>query len=295
MVSAARENLKEISIKAPTIKTLESTYEIVGTGISCGIDSLYTIKEHTSSKIPEAHRINTLAFFNVGSSMKGGNVLRTPLVQGRLEHAQNFAKEYHFKFLFIESDIYLLIDKYIGYDHVAQNTLMMLFCTYHLQSIIGKYYYSSGYYYLEFRFGKDPEMYALFNIFNASIGKMKFYSTGADKNRVEKTRALIDYKPAHKYLNVCVESVENDSTCFKCVRTMLTLDGFKALDKFKQVFNVEHYNNNRFEYLKKLYISAKFKNDGFMKEIYPLFKDEFTLKLKTKIFLRIIKNRIGIK
>lgn len=76
---------------------------------------------------------------------------------------------------------------------------------------------------------------------------------------------------------------------------MLTLDGFKALDKFKHVFNVEQYYNNRFEYLKKLYICAKFKNDGFMKEIYPLFKDEFTLKLKTKIFLRIIKNRIGIK
>ena len=274
----AKEEFKPISIKSPLISCIESTCEVVATGISCGVDSL-----------------NTLAFFNAGSSMKGGNTLRTPLVQGRLELAEKFAKEYGFKFLFIESNIHLLIHKYIGYDHVAQNTLMMLFCTYHLQSIIGKYYYSSGYYYLEFRFGKDPEEYALFNIFNASIGKIKYYSTGADVNRVDKTKALIDYEPAHKFLNVCVDSVENDSTCFKCVRTMLTLDGLKALDKFKDVFNVDYYYANRFNFLKELYIRAKFKKDGFMQEIYPLFKDEFTLRFRIKIFFRIIRNRIGIK
>ena len=294
-VTAARENLKEISIKAPTIKTMESTCEIVGTGISCGVDSLYTIKEHTSNEMPASHRINTLAFFNVGSSMKGKNELRTPLVQGRLELAERFAKEYNYRFLFIESDIHLLINRYIGYDHIQNHTLMMLFCVYHLQSIIGKYYYSSGYSYLEFHFGVGPTSYDLFNFWNASIGKIKFYSTGAETNRLEKTRALIDYAPAYKYLNVCVEEVENDSTCFKCVRTMLTLDGLKTLDKFKQVFNVEHYYNNRFFYLKELYTGVKFKNDGYMKEVYPLFKDEFTLKLKIKIFIRIIKNRIGIK
>ena len=294
-VVAARNNLKEISIKAPTIKTLDSTCEIIGTGISCGVDSLYTIKEYTSNEVPESHRINTLAFFNVGSSMKGGNVLRTPLVQGRLELAERFAKEYNYKFLFIESDIHLLINKYIGYDHVQNHTLMMLFCTYHLQSIIGKYYYSSGYSYLKFHFGLDSASYDLFNFSNASIGKMKFFSTGAETNRLEKTRGLIDYAPAHKYLNVCVEDIKNDSTCFKCVRTMLTLEGLKALDNFKQVFNVEHYYNNRFWYLKELYTGAKFKNDGYMKEIYPLFKNEFTFMLKTKIFIKIIKNRIGIK
>lgn len=291
----AKEEFKPISIKSPLISCVESTCEVVATGISCGVDSLYTIKTHTSDDIPESHRINTLAFFNAGSSMKGGSTLRTPLVQGRLELAEKFAKEYGFKFLFIESNIHLLIHKYIGYNHVAQNTLMMLFCTYHLQSIIGKYYYSSGYYYLEFRFGKDPEEYALFNIFNASIGKIKYYSTGADVNRVDKTKALIDYEPAHKFLNVCVDSVENDSTCFKCVRTMLTLDGLKALDKFKDVFNVDYYYANRFNFLKELYIRAKFKKDGFMQEIYPLFKDEFTLRFRIKIFFRIIRNRIGIK
>lgn len=294
-VSAARDNLKSISINAPLVACIDSTCEIAGTGISCGVDSLYTIKTHTYDDIPESHRINTLAFFNAGSSMKGGDTLRTPLVQGRLELAEKFAKEYGFKFLFIETDIHLLINRYTGYDHVQYHTMMMLFCTYHLQSVIGKYYYSSGYTYNEFNFGEGPASYDLFNFFNASIGKIKFYSTGAEVCRLEKTKALIDYEPAHKFLNVCVEGVKNDSTCFKCVRTMLTLDGLKALDNFNNVFNVLMYRKNRFWYLKELYTLAVFKNDNYMKEIFPLFKDEFTFKLKLKILLKIVRNRLGIK
>lgn len=294
-VSTARDNLKSISINAPLVACIDSTCEIAGTGISCGVDSLYTIKTHTYDDIPESHRINTLAFFNAGSSMKGGDTLRTPLVQGRLELAEKFAKEYGFEFLFIETDIHLLINRYIGYDHVQYHTMMMLFCTYHLQSVIGKYYYSSGYTYNEFYFGEGPASYDLFNFFNASIGKIKFYSTGAEVSRLEKTKALIDYEPAHKFLNVCVEGVKNDSTCFKCVRTMLTLDGLKALDNFNNVFNVLMYRKNRFWYLKELYTLAVFKNDNYMKEIFPLFKDEFTFKLKLKILLRIVRNRLGIK
>ena len=240
-VSTEREELKHINIKAPLIKDIESKGELIGTGISCGVDSLYTVKKHTSANIPESHRINTLAFFNAGSSMKGASTLRTPLVQGRLELAKKFAKEYDYKFLFIESDIHLLINRYIGYDHVQNHTFMMLFCTYHLQSIIGKYYYSSGYSYGKFHFGKGPASYDLFTFAMASIGKMHFFSTGGENERLDKTKELINYIPAQKFLNVCVEEVYNDSTCFKCVRTMLTLDGYKALEKVLSGFlNVHH-------------------------------------------------------
>ena len=294
-LAKARKEFNHIRIKAPLIKEIESTCELIGTGISCGVDSLYTIKTHTSEVFPQSHRINTLAFFNVGSSMKGGDILRTPLVQGRLELAEKFAMEYNYNFIFIESDIHMFIDRHIGYDHVQNHTFMMLFCTYHLQSIIGKYYYSSGYSYDKFHFGKDLASYDLLTFAMASIGHLQYYSTGAENNRLEKTKELIDYEPAQKYLNVCVENVENDSTCFKCTRTILALDGLQALDKFKKVFNIEIYRKKRFYYLKELYTGTKFKNDGFMKEIYPLFKDEFTFKLKVSIFLSIIKNRIGIK
>lgn len=291
-VATERQELKHINIIAPLIKNIESTGRIVATGISCGVDSLYTIKKHTADDIPPAHRVNTLVFLNVGSSMKGSSILRTPLVQGRLELAERFANEYKYYFLFIESDMYLFINKYIGYDHVKNHTFMMLFCMYHLQSIVGGYYYSSGYSYGEFHFSEDTASFDLFTFAMASIGKMHFYSTGGDCERVAKTKELADYPPAYKYLNVCVEEVKNDSKCFKCVRTMLTLDGLKALDKFGDVFDVDYYKKNRFLYLKELYLSAVYKNDPFMQEILPLFKNEITIFTKIKIYLMCIKNRL---
>lgn len=60
-------------------------------------------------------------------------------------------------------------------------------------------------------------------------------------------------------------------------------------------FDVEQYRKERFWYLKELYTGAVLKNDIYLKEIYPLFKDEFTLGLKLKIFITIIKNRLGLK
>ena len=291
-VATERQELKHINIIAPLIKNIESTGRIVATGISCGVDSLYTIKKHTADDISPAHRVNTLVFLNVGSSMKGSSILRTPLVQGRLELAERFANEYNYDFLFIESDMYLFINKYIGYDHVKNHTFMMLFCMYHLQSIVGGYYYSSGYSYGEFHFSEDTASFDLFTFAMASIGKMHFYSTGGENRRLDKTKELVDYPPAYKYLNVCVEEVKNDSKCFKCVRTMLTLDGLKALDKFGNVFDVDYYKKNRFLYLKELYLSAVHKNDPFMKEILPLFKKEITIFTKIKIYLICIKNRL---
>ena len=291
-VATERQELKHINIIAPLIKNIESTGRIVATGISCGVDSLYTIKKHTADDISPAHRVNTLVFLNVGSSMKGSSILRTPLVQGRLELAERFANEYNYDFLFIESDMYLFINKYIGYDHVKNHTFMMLFCMYHLQSIVGGYYYSSGYSYGEFHFSEDTASFDLFTFAMASIGKMHFYSTGGENRRLDKTKELVDYPPAYKYLNVCVEEVKNDSKCFKCVRTMLTLDGINAIDKFTEVFDVDYYKKNRFIYLKELYLRAVHKNDPFMKEILPLFKKEITIFTKIKIYLICIKNRL---
>jgi hypothetical protein len=64
-------------------------------------------------------------------------------------------------------------------------------------------------------------------------------------NRVEKTIALIDYKPAHKYLNVCVspslKSTKNCSMCKKCKRTLATLRIIGAEQKFKEAFDLDKY------------------------------------------------------
>lgn len=284
-------------IKAPILPPIKRKAQVVATGISCGIDSLYTIQQHSTANLPDSRRINTLAFFNVGSSMKGGE-LHTSLVEGRYQLAKKFAKEYNYSFLFVESNLHLIINKYTPYSHIENHTYMALFCLNIILPYLKTYYYSSGYSYNNFSLYSNKQKildcahYDLLLMFCASIGEVKFYSSGSDKSRLEKTRALLDYEPAQKYLNVCVNNVENDGICFKCIRTLLAIDALGGIDKFSKVFDVDAYKRSRFFYLKRLYLDAKFKNNEFYKEILPYFKHELTLFMKLSFFASALFNHL---
>ena len=292
------QNFHRTCIDAPVISPVKRMAETVATGISCGIDSLYTIQQHTKETLPSSRRINSLAFFNVGSSMKGGRILRTPLVEGRLRLARNFAKDYGFGFLFIESNLHLIINKYAPYSHLEYHTYMALFCLNTISPCLKAYYYSSGYPYNKFTMLLDEKgildcaHYDLLLMFCASVGEMKLYSTGSDKSRIEKTCALLDYEPAQKYLNVCVNEVKNDGICFKCIRTIMTIDALGGIDKFSKVFNVDAYKQNRFFYLKRLFLDAKFRNDESYNELLPYFRNELTLFLKLRFFSSALFNHL---
>lgn len=59
-LTGCNPSLHRIQIKAPLINGIKGERRIVATGISCGVDSLYTIAQHTSQHTPENNRINTL-------------------------------------------------------------------------------------------------------------------------------------------------------------------------------------------------------------------------------------------
>lgn len=301
-LSRVNDSLSRIHIIAPICNGCSGSHHIVATGVSCGIDSLYTIAQHED--VPNDYKLNTLAFFNSGSSFKGvADGLRSDLFEGRLENAKSFASEAGKAFLFVESNIHLLIDKYLGYSHVENNTYMALFCIYNIQGAIKNYYYSSGYSYAEFTILReghnaelDSEHYDLLILQMASINGMKFYSTGGNLNRFEKTRVVANYKLANKYLNVCVNEAHNDSTCFKCARTLLTLDALGVVDNYREVFDVDYYHSHRVDYIQDMYIEATFKHNSFYKEIIPSFNKELTISLKLSAIFRkvasVVRNRL---
>ena len=220
--------------------------------------------------------------------MKGGESLRTPLMEGRFQLARNFAKEYGFRFLFIESNLHLIINKYVPYYHIENHTYMALFCLNIIAPCLKAYYYSSGYPYSKFTLypNKQGELDC------AHYDLLLMFCAGSDQSRLKKTRALLDYEPAQKYLNVCVNEVKNDGICFKCIRTLLTIDALGGIDKFSKVFDIEAYKQKRFFYLKRLFLDAKFKNDEYYKEILPYFKHELTFFLKLSFFSSALFNHL---
>ena len=145
---------------------------------------------------------------------------------------------------------------------------MALSCIYALQGAFAKYFYSAGCSIREFscvkskeNFQLDAAHYDMLTLNSASIPGLDFISTGGSLDRIAKTKTIADYDPAYKYLNVCVTAVENDSTCFKCVRTMLTLDALGKLDKFSAVFDVQYYMNHRKKYIERMYADGKFRSE----------------------------------
>lgn len=292
-------------IEAPVIDVLQKTGAIVATGLSCGVDSLYTVMKHTQT---EANRVKLThtAFFDVGShAHENDDELTKRLFEGRREISRRFAAEYNLPLLEIESNIYKVIGKYDkdGYRHIEYDTYMMAFCVLLFQSGFRTYLCSSSNTYANFRtrkrrpdevFGCDT--YDLLTLMTASINDLTIYSSGGSVLRVDKVKALCDYSPAWKYLNVCIDTVENCSHCPKCVRTIMAINAFGAIERFKDVFDVDGFKKHEASYLRELYLDGYYNKLKIVRELFPYYTEQLTPSFKFKAhvykYLRALKNRI---
>lgn len=194
-------------------------------------------------------------------------------------------RSYGFDFIDIETNLHLVMNKYLPYSHIENHTYMALFCMLHLQGAISTYYYSSGYSYEEFSLKKiaghdfTVVKYDLLLLSMASTDTLRFYSTGGERSRFEKTKVVSLYQPSKKYLNVCVNKPPrngNDNTCFKCIRTLLTLDALGVIDEYNAVFDIEFYKHNKKVYLRRMWLNGIFKHDDMLIELLPYYKKEIT-------------------
>lgn len=275
---------------------------IVACGMSCGVDSLYSVATHMGLPAKEAN-LTHLTFFDVGSHDTGrddGSSER--LKQGRLEAAKRFADTVGLPLIEVSSNLPEIMGRYSGgYSHEENHTFMAIFSVLALAKGVSRYYYSSGYSYAEFDTRYEPtghydaSHYDLLTLMCASYGDIRFYSTGANTSRLAKIRLLADYAPAYDALNVCVNQVRNDNVCFKCRRTMLELDAIGALDKFASVFDLDYYREHRREYLADMYVKA-LRGDVFMKELLPYFHKELTPAFKLRALMgkarSVVRNRL---
>ena len=131
----------------------------------------------------------------------------------------------------------------------------------------------------------------------------------ANMNRVEKTKLLVGNLLAQKFLHVCAADILNEvkgteyrkdtkpncSECFKCTRTMLTLDYLGALDEFRGRFDPEKYY---MEVKPRLEYEAYLGGDHYQREIFALMKEkgfEPSLKMKVRKYLYLRKKAVKRK
>lgn len=276
-ISNYAKSLHKISIKASTTPALmEGKY--VGTGCSCGIDSFSAIYNHTDTKYKSldiTHLcINNVGAFNSCYEEYGIDKVKKERYKKTKEVAAFLEKE------LIETDSNY--QEVIPENHYKTHTYSSVFAIYMLQKFWKTYYYaSSGYDYSHFNIVNNDEEacghYELLSLQCFSIPGLKIYSEGGEKTRYEKTKELVDYLPARKYLHVCLKESTNCNICSKCMRTLLTLDILNKLDNFKEVFNIEYYKNNKKIYYKWLY-KQHLKKDIMNEPVYQILKKKTEYK-----------------
>ena len=299
---ASTENLHRPEIRAPKISACDKKAHIVSTGVSCGVDSLYTICFHKTN-IPPSHQLTHLSFFNVGSHHTGQREEKSRrLFEERRKHIKSYCEKSAFELIEIESNLYTILDKYDGgCSHIEYHTYMALFCILLIQKGVSKYYYSSGHMYAHFdcKYRKnrnfDSASYDLLTLCVATSSNISFSSFGATVTRLKKIEFVAKHPLEAAHLNVCVLSPHNEGTCFKCRRTLLEIDFLGMLENFKDAFDIKQYMENRNDYLEYLYIGV-LRKDPFCEDIISRFNSEigciFKMKVVCKKLFSMCKNKI---
>lgn len=258
-------------IQAEVASETLPSFGAVGTGISCGVDSLHAVANQTNL-IFKNHNITHLTFNNVGSHGEGKRA--SDLFAKRCERPIRFAKEYGFEIIVSDSNLMDIIKQV----HFESHTYSSLFPVYCLQKLYSIYYYASaGFGYHEFRLDeRDCGAYELLSLPLFSTNRLRIYSEGEGLSRMDKLKDIVRYKPSYKYLNVCLSSEDNCGKCEKCVRTLLGIDALGELERYKDVFDIEYYRKHKKWYIQQLVIQKSLGKHDYI-ELSTYFKNDITL------------------
>ena len=222
----------------------------VGTGCSCGIDSFSSIYNHYKTNYSNLDitylTLNNVGAFNECYKEYGSDKVR----EERYAKVDKVAHELHLPIIKTNSNFADVFEQIHGQTH----TYSSCFAIYCLQKLWCKYYYaSSGIDYSGFDLSDaDPAHYELLSLQCFSTSKLRIFSEGGEKTRIDKTNDILNFLAANNHLHVCLSKPYNCGICTKCKRTLLSLDALNGLENFKAVFDINYYNTHKKKYYQYL-------------------------------------------
>ncbi|NLF28250.1 MAG: hypothetical protein GX592_10160 [Clostridiales bacterium] len=266
-VSRFISRYRPIALNMPTDARPLSQGSAVGMGMSCGVDSFYTFLKHFECE-PAGFRPTHLTSFNVGAHGDSGGEPARLLFRDRAEIVRAFAAEKGLQFAWVDSNL----SEFLRMDFVQTYTFRTLSAALALQKLFRVYYYSSGTTLDTFRLEVETcAPYDLLTVHCLTTDTLRFYSTGLNARRIEKTAYIADSPDAQKWLNVCTDLPTNCGDCLKCRRTMMALHVLGALDRFSAVFDVARFRRNYAEYAADYLFAPDYKYVG---EIRALMREK---------------------
>jgi hypothetical protein len=225
----------------------------VATGFSAGIDSFAVLAEHHyASRIPDSQRVTHLLFNNVGS--QGGGQRAVDLGSARLTRIEHAAHQIGLPLIDVTSNLddFYHWPLWFFRTHTPRNASVA-----HLLSCgVGTFFYASAFDYSEIRVEanandtarSDPIALPLL-----STSALTLRASGTRHRRVEKTAVVADIPLSWQYLDVCSDldsrGGEQCSNCMKCRRTLMALDVLGVVERYRDIFDLDHWRSIRDHYL----------------------------------------------
>lgn len=244
---------RHINIICDTTNVPVANKGAVGTGMSCGVDSIYTLDVFSKPNIPEKYKLTHLTYFNMGAifhpnratkkvySMKEFYDTTDKMSLEKLQNAQDVADMSNLPLLYVKSN--MDSDYYRG-AYGDTGVYRNCACVLAAAGLFSIYYCSSGgSNAFDLCLDKGSEYYEALLCDVFSTESLSFMLSDYD-TRLEKMLVLQHNKAAQQFLDVCF-CFNSCGECSKCLRTLVTLDILGSLDKFNNVFDIEKYKKNR--------------------------------------------------
>jgi len=206
----------------------------VSTGFSGGIDSYCLLADHLRDDAPAGHRLTHLTYHNVGSH--GSN---PSLFYSRYNQLAPVADKLGLPFIDVDSNGAEFHKRgfWFGESHTPRNAAVALV----LQNGVSRHFYASAYSYKSIVRGAHVIAHVDPMLLPVLSGSVRLVASGSEYTRVEKTLRVAKIEESYSTLDVCVDeaSPENCSRCWKCVRTICTLEVAGLLDRYASVFDLD--------------------------------------------------------
>lgn len=254
----------EICIQSNNI-VFPSAYA-VGTGISGGVDSSYSIAS-TMSEENKSFRLTHGVCGNIGIYYG----FHSKAQQNLEKKCRKISKEAGINYMNIKSNVCVDIYEQAHAPIVPFIFMSMILA---MQKLFKVYYFSSAFTVKEFEMSEaDAAYFDILTTQYLGTENLTFYSSGMEASRLEKVSYISAFPFTYHNLSVCLNVTKNGNNCgrcAKCTRTMAELYVLKKLDLYKSVFDMEEFLQHPAYHWG--YILLKSRTDPFCREIVERYK-----------------------
>ena len=263
----------DIRVEAETAPPLERGNGI-GTGLSCGVDSLHAVHKYSAYPIEEFRLthlcINDVGAFNDSLYWKAGGA---NVRDNTYRRARAAAEDIGLPLIETSSNV----AKALRLNHFLTNSFSSAFAALCMKKLWRRYYYASdgrdslSEFSLKGWCGSKPSTYEPFLLRALSTPSFELMPVGETESETEKIAEIADYDIARRHLYSCTWDLDNCCVCKKCIRNLTALDALGKLDGFSEPYDLGYYRKHRWYYMWKVYEG---RDDGSSAEVYDMLMEK---------------------